>query len=163
MRLTISVASCAAGSSVSRAADELYTYKQARSAYVANQYEAIHERAESLPGDACQLFRHVPAKCAFLHNLEHLGSYGARNGTSTERTEEFPAVVEGCRNFGRRDDRADRIAIANGLAEHDDVGYDALLLKAVKNIFRADRKRFEPHQPMQTPPASRTWAYTAAR
>jgi hypothetical protein len=67
-----------------------------------------------------------------VHNLEHFGSYGARDGTAAERTEEFPAVVEGCRNFRRRDDCADRIAIADGLAEHDDVRYDALLLEAVK-------------------------------
>src|ERR1700722_4267937 len=113
------------------AADELYTEKQARSAYVADQREALHEQAESCQQIRADFFG-MCLQVRLMHNLQHLCPYGARDGATAEPAEEFPAVVEGCCDVGRRNNCADRIAIADGFAEHDDVRNDALLFKAVE-------------------------------
>ena len=62
----------------------------------------------------------------------------------------------------RRDDRADRMAVAEWLADHDDVGHDALILERPEARAHAA----EPvctSSAMHTPPAARTCRYTSAR
>ena len=53
----------------------------------------------------------------------------ARHRVAAERAEELHAVVERVGDGARRRDRADRMAVAERLAHHDDVGHDALILE----------------------------------
>ena len=54
---------------------------------------------------------------------------GARHRVAAERAEVLHAVVERVGDRARRRHRADRMAVAERLAHHDDVGHDALILE----------------------------------
>src|SRR5215510_356783 len=70
--------------------------------------------------------KRVCLQALLLQYIENRKPHGAGNRISAKRAEKFHAVVERSRNFASRDDGCERKCVSDGLAEHDDVGHDAL-------------------------------------
>src|SRR5215213_220125 len=68
----------------------------------------------------------------FLDNFQHLQADRTRNVVPAKRAEEFHAVIKraGDRLCGNH--CADRMSVANGLAQHDDVRSYAVLLECIE-------------------------------
>src|SRR6266487_688685 len=72
----------------------------------------------------------VLLKLLFLDNIEHCQPDGAGDGVAAEGIEVLHAIVERSGDFGRRHYCGKGMPVADGLAQGDDIGDDALRLEA---------------------------------
>src|SRR5258708_15377726 len=68
-------------------------------------------------------------KAVLFEHIEHGQTRSAGHGVAAEGAEELHAVVEGGRDLASGDDGAEREAVADRLAEHEDVRHHALRLE----------------------------------
>ena len=96
-------------------------------------------------------------------HVEHRQPDRARDGVAAEGVEVLHPGLERARDRRRGDHRAERVAVADRLAERDDVGHDVLELEAPERVGPRDRSRTWTSSAMQTAPAARAGAYAARR
>ena len=88
----------------------------------------FHERAQTIPQSRPNRKR-VFLQALVTDNVEHGEANGARDRIAAERGEELHPVRERIGDFARGDNRRHRVAVADGLAHHHDVGHDGLPLE----------------------------------
>ena len=112
-------------------AHELDADEQSRAAHIADERTPIDERSQLREEVGADLLRMRLHPFVFEH-VEHGQSDGARDGVAAERAEVLHPVVERRGYLRRRHHGADRMPIADRLAQHHDVRHHLLLLEAVE-------------------------------
>ncbi len=111
--------------------DQFRSQEKPAAAHVADNGKAGGEpsqsRQQAIPHRGRML--HQPF---FAHDPQHGLADGAGYGIAAEGAEEFHAVVESGRDFGTGDHGTERMAVADRLAQDDDIGQHVLFLKGVK-------------------------------
>ena len=135
-----------------RSRDQLDAEEQPAAAHVADQRVAPAQLAQAGREPAAE---HVRARLQALvaDHVEHGEADRGRDRVAAEGVEVLHAVRERARDLRRRDDRAQRVAVADRLAHRDDVGHDALRLEAPE--VRADAAEADLHLVGDADPAGR--------
>src|ERR1051325_8829910 len=115
--------------------NQLDAHEKTRAADFTDQSAALLQVAQSVEQISAD-FERVCLQVLFLDHVEHGEADRARYSVAAECAEEFHAVVERARDLGRGDNGAERMAVADWFAEHDDVRYDVVVFEGPE--VRAD-------------------------
>src|SRR5205085_2619789 len=114
---------------------QLNAEKQPRAAYIADNRKTFNPGSHRLKHTIADA-QGMRLQLLFEHYRQHGNAHRTGDRAAAKRAEKFHPVVERIGDLPRRDDRAQRMAIANGLAQHHNIRHYALLLEAVE--VRAD-------------------------
>ena len=120
-----------------RGSYQLDAEEQPGAADVADQRDAGRASARKRVEHADADVPRVGLQPFLRHHVEHREPDRARDRVAAERAEEFHPVVERRGNRRRGDHRANRMPVADRLAEDDDVGDDALGFEGVEVCAKA--------------------------